>query len=60
MNANFKPTYVFNRIEDIPLEIFEKENIKGIFLDVDNTILDRTKIIETLVRNYMNDIKWNI
>lgn len=57
MNANFKPTYVFDKIEEIPLELFEKENIKGIFLDIDNTILDRTKIIAPAVDSWIKEVQ---
>lgn len=57
MNANFKPTYVFNKIQDIPVELFEKENIKGIFLDVDNTILDRTRVIAPAVDKWIKNAK---
>jgi len=57
MNANFKPTYIFKKVEDIPLDFFEKENIKGIFLDVDNTILDRTRIIKPEVDNWIKQLK---
>jgi len=57
MNAKFKPTYVFNRIEEIPFDLFEKENIKGIFLDVDNTIFDRSKVITPEVDNWIKEVK---
>lgn len=57
MNENFKPTYVFNKIQDIPVELFEKENIKGIFLDVDNTILDRTRVIAPAVDKWIKNAK---
>ncbi len=33
-----KPTYRFNRITDIPLEFFLGNGIKGLLLDVDNTL----------------------
>ena len=57
MTAKFKPTYVYNKIEEIPFELFEKENIKGIFLDVDNTILDRTKVIKPEVDNWIREVQ---
>lgn len=56
MNKILKPTYIFNKIEEIPLELFEKENIKGIFLDVDNTIIDRTKIIAPNVDKWICEV----
>lgn len=55
MNKNLIPTYIFNKIEEIPFELLERENIKGIFLDVDNTILDRTRIIASDVDNWIKE-----
>lgn len=57
MNAKLKPTYIFEKIQDIPVDFFEKENIKGIFLDVDNTILDRTKIIKPEVDEWIKQVQ---
>lgn len=34
----FKPTYVFDKVVDITPEFLKKKHIKGIFLDLDNTL----------------------
>ena len=33
-----KPDYVFNAICDIPIDFFERENIRALILDLDNTL----------------------
>lgn len=43
--SKFEPTYFFESIEKIPFELLEKENIKGIIIDVDNTLIDMTSIL---------------
>ena len=34
----FKPTYIIESVEKIPFVLFERDNIKGLIFDVDNTI----------------------
>lgn len=34
----FKPTYVFNDVTEITAEFLKKKQIKGLFLDLDNTL----------------------
>lgn len=34
----FKPTYVFDKVTDITIKFLKKKHIKGIVLDVDNTL----------------------
>ncbi len=43
----YKPDAIFNKITDIKPEFFKQNNIKGIILDVDNTLitLDGEKLI---------------
>lgn len=36
----FFPTYIFRSVESIPCELLEKENIKGLIFDMDNTLVD--------------------
>lgn len=38
--AKLNPTYIFERVEEIPFSILEENNIKGILFDVDNTLID--------------------
>lgn len=39
----FYPTYIYEKVEDIPYELIEKENIELIMLDMDNTLIDNNK-----------------
>ncbi|MCR5020396.1 MAG: YqeG family HAD IIIA-type phosphatase [Ruminococcus sp.] len=34
----FKPTYVFDKVKDITPDFLKKKNIKGLLLDLDNTL----------------------
>ena len=34
----FKPTYMISSVEKIPFVLLERDNIKGLIFDVDNTI----------------------
>lgn len=34
----FKPTYVFNNVTEITVDFLNKHNIKGLLLDLDNTL----------------------
>lgn len=36
----FTPTYIYDSIDKIPFEVLEKNNIKGIMFDLDNTLTD--------------------
>lgn len=35
----FVPDYMFDTVYDIPFSLFEKENIRCLFLDIDNTLV---------------------
>lgn len=48
--GNFYPTYRFKSVETIPYSLIEKNNIKLILLDMDNTIIDRKE-------NYSKEMK---
>ena len=37
------PKEYFNSVTDITIEFMEKNNLKGLILDVDNTLIDRNK-----------------
>ncbi len=39
MNKKFKPTYMFDAVQDISVEFLKKENITAVLLDIDNTII---------------------
>ena len=48
---NFQPTYRFDKVENIPYSLIEKDNIKLIMIDMDNTIIDYSN------REYSKEIK---
>ncbi len=37
----FKPMYIYKSVEAIPFSLLEKENIKLVMLDMDNTLIDK-------------------
>lgn len=54
-----KPDAYFEKITDISLEFLKEHNIKGIILDVDNTILDLDKVPINGIEDWVNIIKKN-
>ena len=42
MITKLTPTYFYDKIEDIPFELLEENNITGLIFDADNTIIDYT------------------
>lgn len=40
MLNNLHPTYIYNRVEEIPYFIVDKYNIELVMLDMDNTLID--------------------
>ncbi|MBR5227912.1 MAG: YqeG family HAD IIIA-type phosphatase [Clostridia bacterium] len=57
MKVKNKPTYIFNRIEDIPFDLLEKNKIKGLFLDIDNTLMDFSKRMLPSVARWIKEAK---
>lgn len=57
MIAKLKPTYIFERIEDIPFELFEENNITGIIFDADNTIVDYTHVLSDSKKEWIKTLK---
>ena len=54
-----KPKAYFEKITDISVEFFNKNNIKGIILDVDNTILDLDKKAISGIKEWVDIMKRN-
>lgn len=50
----FYPTYRFEKVENIPFELLEKENIKLILFDMDNTLVDHKYIYSKELKNWTN------
>ena len=45
------PNLYLRRVEDITMEILNKNNIKGLILDIDNTLIDYDKnLAETTIK----------
>lgn len=38
--SNLYPTYIYNKVEEIPYFVFDKYNIQLVMLDMDNTLID--------------------
>ena len=55
----FKPKARFNKVTDIEIDFLKKNKIKGIILDVDNTLIDLDKRQIDNLENWINKIKQN-
>ena len=55
----FYPKGYFNKVSEISLEYLKGNNIKGLILDVDNTLIDYYKNISEETINWANMLKQN-
>ena len=55
----FYPTYMYKRVEDIPLELIKKQNIELIILDMDNTLIDIHKRYKKELKDWIDLMKEN-
>ena len=53
----FKPTYRIESVEKIPFVLLERDNIKGLIFDVDNTISTMGKGITEACYNWVKEAK---
>lgn len=53
----FYPNYVFESVEKIPYEVLEKEKIKLIIFDMDNTLVDNKYTYTEELKEWMQHIK---
>lgn len=53
----FYPKGYFNKVSEITLEYLKKNNIKGLILDVDNTLIDYYKNISEDTIKWVNSLK---
>ena len=51
------PDAMYDRIEDIDIDKLKKLNIKGMILDIDNTLMDKTKILQKPVIDWVEKVK---
>ena len=55
----FYPKGYFNKVSEISLEYLKENNIKGLILDVDNTLIDYYKNMSEDTINWANNLKQN-
>ena len=55
----FYPKGYFNKVSEITLEYLKENNIKGLILDVDNTLIDYYKNMSEETINWANKLKQN-
>ena len=55
----FRPRAIFKRITDIPVDFFTSNNIKGIIIDVDNTLIDLDRVPLDNLNEWILNIKNN-
>ncbi len=53
----FKPTYIIKSVEKIPFVLLERDNIKGLIFDVDNTIATMGKGITEECYKWIEEAK---
>ena len=53
----FYPDFMFDRVEDIPVELLKSERIKLLILDMDNTLIDEDKIYTINLKKWMRNVK---
>ena len=51
------PDAYFKRVEDIDIEFLNKNKIKALLLDVDNTLVDYTKKMTESVKKWAKNLK---
>ena len=55
----FYPKGYFNKVSEISLEYLKENNIKGLILDVDNTLIDYYRNMSEETINWANNLKEN-
>lgn len=51
------PNAYLKRVEEITIELIQKNKIKALILDVDNTLIDYHKNLSTSVENWVKELK---
>ncbi len=54
---NLYPTYIYNKVEDIPYSLIEENNIRLIILDMDNTLIDNKHIYTKSLKKWSKEMK---
>ena len=53
------PNEYFNSVKEISIELLNKNNIKGLILDVDNTLINLERVMPAGVSEWAQDLKRN-
>ena len=53
----FTPTYIYESVDKIPFEVLEKNNIKGVMFDLDNTLTDYNGIMSKEKIDWIKTVK---
>ncbi len=51
------PTYIFESVDKIPFKVLEKEGIKGLMFDLDNTLTNHHNILDEEKREWIKEAK---
>ena len=51
------PKFYYKNVQSIDLDVLNKNNIKGIILDVDNTLIDYKRIMPEEIKPWVNEAK---
>lgn len=54
--SRFYPTYMFDKVEDIPYELVKKEDIKLVMMDMDNTLIDCNKKYKKTLKEWVENV----
>lgn len=57
--GNLKPDAVFEGLQHIDIAFLKDKGIKGILLDIDNTLIDMSKVLQEDIINWVQDVKNN-
>jgi HAD superfamily phosphatase (TIGR01668 family) len=57
MFKRFYPTFVFDKVEDIPFDLFKKERISSVIFDMDNTLVDHKYKYNKKVKEWLKELK---
>lgn len=57
MIEKFYPTYIFEKVEDIPFDLFKKERITAVLFDMDNTLVDYQYKYNKKVKEWLKELK---
>ena len=51
------PNAYFNKVEEITIEFLQKNKIKALILDIDNTLIDYNRNMSESVKKWAKDLK---